>query len=357
MNAANGKTKGLHGRGAEGNPQQRFMGLQVEYEEGEAPGRVPTKVFVDHASSVISHNDSPDAGMEASLNPYRGCEHGCSYCYARPTHEYLGFGAGVDFESRIMVKTEAPALLRKALSKPGYKPVCLAMSGVTDCYQPLEKKLRVTRGCLEVLAEMRHPVAIVTKNFLVTRDVDLLGELARHQAVAVYVSVTSLDAGLAHRLEPRASSPSQRLEAIRRLREAGVPVGVGVAPVIPGLTEHEIPAILQAAAEAGAGYAFYTMVRLPFGVKEVFAQWLEAHFPERKEKILGRIRESQGRTLSHPQFGLRMKGVGVWSQQVAQLFRVGMIRSGLAARERPVISAAAFRPPQQQLELGLEPRG
>ncbi|TLD71551.1 PA0069 family radical SAM protein [Phragmitibacter flavus] len=345
--------KPIRGRGAEGNPLERFVSLRVEYDDGEAPGRVETKVFVDHSSSVISKNESPDLGMMASVNPYRGCEHGCAYCYARPTHEYLGFGSGVDFESRIMVKTEAPKLLRATLMKPRYRVVPVTMSGVTDCYQPLEKKLRVTRGCLEVFAEFRHPVAIITKNHLVTRDVDLLSELAKFQASMVYVSITSLDADLAHKLEPRASSPKMRLEAVRLLRAAGVPVGVSVAPMIPGLNDHEIPAILEAAAQAGAMAAFYSVVRLPFGVKEVFAEWLETHFPDRKEKILGRIRESQGQTMSHPEFGKRLSGVGVWAEQVAQLFRVGMIRSGLAKMERPKLSNAAFRRPGEQMQLEL----
>lgn len=332
---------------------ERFAALRIEYEEGEEAGRVETKVLVDHSRSVISKNDSPDLGMMASINPYRGCEHGCSYCYARPTHEYLGFGSGVDFESRIMVKTGAPRLLRETLMKPRYEVKAVTMSGVTDCYQPLEKKLRVTRGCLEVMAEFRHPVAIITKNHLVTRDVDLLGELAKYQASMVYVSITSLDADLAHKLEPRASSPKMRLEAVRLLRSAGVPVGVSLAPMIPGLNDHEMPSILQAAADVGAMTAFYSVVRLPFGVKEVFADWLATHFPQRKEKILGRIRESQGQTMSNPEFGKRLRGVGVWSEHLAQMFRVGMLRSGLAQMERPKLSGAAFRRPgrEEQLEM------
>jgi DNA repair photolyase len=344
------------GRGAVENTLQRFAEFHVAYDEGETPVKVGTKFFVDHSSTVITRNNSPDVGIEASLNPYRGCEHGCAYCYARPTHEYLGFSAGVDFESRIMVKLDAPRLLREALMKPSYKPVVLSMSGVTDCYQPVEKKLRITRGCLEVLAEFRHPVSLITKNHLVMRDIDLLSQLAKHQAVSVCLSITSLDPKLAHVLEPRASSPQQRLEAVRRLHEAGVPVSVNVAPMIPALNDHEIPAILDAVYAAGACSAGYTVVRLPFSVKEVFADWLEQHFPERKEKVLGRIRESQGRTLSHPEFGSRMHGVGVWADQIAQVFRVSLMHSGMSARKRPELRLDAFKRPAPggQMELSLE---
>jgi DNA repair photolyase len=355
MSEKNSSTESGHprGRGAFGNTEQRFSELHIEYDEGEAPTRVRTKFYRDHSSSVISWNNSPDLPFEASLNPYRGCEHGCAYCYARPTHEYLGYSAGVDFESRIMIKTDAAALLRREFSRPGYKPVKLSMSGVTDCYQPVEKKLRITRGCLEVLAECRNPVAMVTKNHLVTRDIDLLSELARHNAAAVMISITTLKADLAHKLEPRASAPRQRLEAIRALREAGIPAGVVTAPIIPGLNETEIPAILKAAAGAGAQFAGYTVVRLPFSVKEVFAAWLDEHFPGSREKILGRIQECQGATLSHHDFGKRLKGEGVWSEQIANLHRVSVKRAGIP-QKRAELSTAGFRRPrdeQGQLEL------
>jgi DNA repair photolyase len=355
MPATPSPTQRPRGRGAAENTQQRFAEMHVAYDEGESPAKVGTKFFVDHSSTVITRNASPDVGIEASLNPYRGCEHGCAYCYARPTHEYLGFSAGIDFESRIMVKPDAPRLLREALMKPSYKPVCLSMCGVTDCYQPIEKKLRITRGCLEVLAEFRHPVALITKNHLITRDIDLLKELASHRAVSTCISVTSLDPKLAHVLEPRASSPAQRLEAIRQLSAAGVPVSVNVAPMIPALNDHEIPAILDAAYAAGACSAGYTVVRLPFSVKEVFADWLEQYFPDRKDKVLGRIRESQGRTLSNPEFGKRISGVGVWAEHIEQVFRVSMIRSGMAERRNPEVTTEAFRCPAAggQLELRL----
>ncbi|MBY0398252.1 MAG: radical SAM protein, partial [Thermoleophilia bacterium] len=245
----------IRGRGAAENPAGRFERFQFEPEPdpddpdatGE-PGRPRTTFLIDASRSIIARNDSPDIPFDASINPYRGCEHGCAYCYARPTHEYLGFSAGLDFETKILVKPEAPALLRKALESPRWEPTVVALSGVTDAYQPAERRLRVTRGCLEVLAAFRNPVSIVTKNALVTRDVDLLGELASHRAAAVYVSVTTLEAGLARRLEPRTSPPARRLAAIEALARGGVPAGVLVAPAIPGLNDHEIPAILEAAA-------------------------------------------------------------------------------------------------------------
>jgi DNA repair photolyase len=333
-----------HGRGAFGNTGQRFSELQFTYDEGEEPVRIKTKFYRDHSTSIISRNTSPDLPFEASLNPYRGCEHGCAYCYARPTHEYLGYSAGVDFESRIMVKADAPALLRKEFAKAGYKPQKIALSGVTDCYQPVEKKLRITRGCLEVMAECRHPLSIVTKNHLVLRDIDLLSELAKYNAVVVMLSVTTLDPDLAHKLEPRASAPRQRMDAIRQLRAAGIPAGVMTAPIIPGLNDSEIPALLNAAGEAGALFAGYTVVRLPFSVKEVFAAWLDEHFPDRKDKILGRIENTQGKTLSHGDFGKRLRGEGVWADQIAALFRVSVKRAGIP-QKRAELSAASFRRP------------
>ncbi len=343
-----------HGRGAAVNPTQRFSQLHLEYDPGEEPAKVTTKIFRDHSSSIISRHDSPDLPFAASLNPYRGCEHGCAYCYARPTHEWLGFSAGVDFESRILVKEDAPELLRAELAHEKYRPEHLSLSGVTDPYQPLEKKLKITRGCLAVLAESKHPVVLITKNHLITRDLDHLAELARFEATAAYISITSLDTDLARRLEPRASSPTMRLAAIRALSEAGVPVGVSIAPIIPGLNDSEIPAIFEAARAAGAQFAGYTVVRLPFGVKEVFGLWLEEHFPGMKDKVLSRIAETQGPTLSHAEFGKRLKGQGVWAQQIEQLFKISLRRTGMLHR-RPTVSTASFRRPQLggQLELGL----
>jgi DNA repair photolyase len=251
-----------------------------------------------------------------------------------------------------MVKEKAPDLLRAEFLRPKYVPALLAMSGITDCYQPVERKLEITRGCLKVLAECRHPVSMITKNFLITRDVDLLAELARYNASAACLSITSLDADLARKLEPRAASPRQRLEAVRVLSAAGVPVSVNIAPIIPGLNDSEVPAIMEAARDAGAISAGYTVVRLPFSVKEVFALWLEEHFPLMKEKVLGRIEETQGRTLSHGEFGKRMRGVGVWADQIAQIFEVSKKRVKMPGSRQPLTTAHFRRPAVGgQLEL------
>src|SRR5262249_1545559 len=296
----------IRGRGASWSPANRFEKLHVDLNDldvvdvdldAEERPRRETQYFRDGTKSVITSNSSPDVGFETSLNPYRGWEHGCIYCYARPTHEYLGFSAGFDFESKIMVKTDAPELLRSELDSPRWQPQTLVMSGVTDPYQPIERKLRITRGCLEVLAKYRNPVAIITKNRLVTLDIDLLSDLAAHSAAAVNISVTSLDSNLQRVLEPRTSSPQARLDAISQLRSAGIPTGVMVAPIIPGLTDHEVPKILDASAKAGAQFAAYTIVRLPWAVAPLFEHWLEEHFPDRKEKVLGRIRDMRGNQL------------------------------------------------------------
>ena len=344
----------LAGRGASYNPPNRFERRFVEPDpeaiDPDAPGP-PTELIDDPSRSIIATNDSPDVGFDASVNPYRGCSHGCSYCYARPTHEYLGYSAGLDFETKILVKRRAPEMLREALAKPGWKPRVVAMSGVTDPYQPAERTLEITRGCLEVLRDFRNPVAMITKNRLVTRDADLLSELAVHGAAGVYLSITSLDRSLQRVMEPRTSTPTGRLEAIRALAEAGVPVGVMVAPVIPGLTDHEVPAIVQAAADAGACAAGWTMLRLPHGVKELFEDWLEAHFPDRRERVLHRIREVRDGKLSDAEFRRRQRGTGAYADQIAALFRAAVRRAGLPGM--PALSAEAFRVPGTARQLGL----
>jgi DNA repair photolyase len=358
----------IRGRGASWSPANRFEKLHVDLNDPDVvdsdpgdeppspsygvPGERPrcrTQYFRDETKSVITRNNSPDVGFETSLNPYRGCEHGCIYCYARPTHEYLGFSAGLDFESKIMVKTNAPELLRAELESPRWQPQTLVMSGVTDPYQPIEGKLCITRGCLEVLAEFRNPVAIITKNRLVARDIDLLRELAAHNAAAVNISVTSLDPKLQRLLEPRTSSPQARLETIQQLRKAGIPTGAMVAPIIPGLTDHEVPNILDACAKAGAQFAGYTIVRLPWAVAPLFEHWLEEHFPERKEKVLGRIRDLRGNRLNQSQWHTRMTGEGIFAEQIASLFKVGCHRGGIG--QRPKLSMAAFRRTKEQLRL------
>ena len=341
-------------RGASGNPANRFDRLHVELEasedDGEERPKVATQFFRDDTKSIIARNDSPDIAFGASVNPYRGCEHGCAYCFARPSHEYLGFSAGLDFETRIMVKENAPALLEAELSSPRWEPQVLVLSGVTDPYQPVERRLRITRRCLEVLAKFRNPVGIVTKNKLVTRDIDLFRELAEHQAISVNISVTSLDRNLQRIMEPRTSPPKARLEAVAQLRAAGVPVGVMVAPIIPGITEHEVPAILQAAGEAGAQFANYVVLRLPWSVAPIFERWLEEHFPARKEMVLSRLRSLRGGDrLYDAKWGKRQTGEGIFAQQIEAMFRVASRRAGLA--ERPKLSTAAFRPRVEQLRL------
>src|SRR5438093_9584907 len=350
----------IRGRGASWSPANRFEKLHVDANdfdvvdvdsETEERPRRPTQYFRDATRTIITRNASPDVGFETSLNPYRGCEHGCIYCYARPTHEYLGFSAGLDFESKIMVKTNAPELLRAELESPRWKPQTLVMSGVTDPYQPIERKLGITRGCLEVLAKFRNPVAIITKNRLVTRDVDLLGNLATRNAAAVNISVTSLDANLQRVLEPRTSSPQARLDAIRELRGAGIPTGVMVAPIIPGLTDHEVPRILDACAKARAQFAGYTIVRLPWAVAPLFEHWLEEHFPERKDKVLGRIRHLRGERLNNSQWHTRMTGEGIFAEQIASLFKISCHRAGIGGR--PTLSTGSFRKSTTQLHLSL----
>jgi DNA repair photolyase len=332
-------------RGAGSNPPNRFNKIHLEPDADWDLEQDPlprTQFFKDRTSTIIAYNDSPDVGFEASVNPYRGCEHGCIYCYARPFHEYLGFSSGLDFETKIMVKENAPELLRQELSSPKWKPQVIAMSGVTDCYQPIERRLQVTRRCLEVLAEFRNPVVIITKNFLVTRDVDLLGELARQQAAGVFISLTTLDAEVRRVMEPRTSPPAARLEAIRRLSQAGIPVGVLLAPTIPGLTDHEIPSLLEAAAAAGARTASYVMLRLPYAVAPLFDAWLAEHFPGRKDKVLNQLRAVRDGKLYDSTFGQRMRGEGIFADQVDALFEVACRKHGLNAK-LPPLSAGGFR--------------
>jgi DNA repair photolyase len=343
----------VKGRGASWNPQNRFETLEyVRDDEAEPEEGAPKTVYLrDPSRTIIAHNDSPDVGFASSVNPYRGCEHGCIYCYARPFHEYLGFSAGLDFETKIMVKENAPELLRRELSSPKWKPKVIALSGVTDCYQPVERKLKLTRRCLEVLAEFRNPTAIVTKNHLVTRDLDVLKELARHNAAAVFVSVTTLDAELRKVMEPRTSPPAGRLSAIETLSKAGVPAGVLVAPVIPGLTDHEMPSIIAAAVKAGAQFAGYVVLRLPYAVAPLFEQWLARHFPDRKEKVLDRIRAIRGGQLNDSRFESRMTGEGIFAEQIESFFTVTCRKAGIEGT-RPNLSIASFqRPAGRQLEL------
>ena len=346
------------GRGAGFNTANRFEAQRTELDPGamvDDDGNalpVRTKFFRDDTKSILVWNDSPDIPFRVGCSPYRGCEHGCAYCFARPSHEYLGFSAGVDFESRILVKERAPDLLRAELAKKSWEPQVVAMSGITDVYQPVERRLGITRRCLEVFLDFRNPVSIITKNHLVVRDADLLGALAKFGAAGVAISLTTLDGELAKILEPRASTPVRRLAAIRELTAAGVPVSVLTAPIIPGLNDHELPALLAAAAAAGAVAAHYTLVRLPLAVEPVFSDWLDRHMPGQKEKILGRIRELRGGALYRGQFGDRMTGTGPAAMQLRRLFEVSARRAGLAGREGTMssreLSAENFRVPGGQ---------
>ena len=351
------KPNPTHGRGAPANPAGRFERLSVELEdepvaagdEAEERPALRTEFYRDTTKSIITRNDSPDVGMEVSVNPYRGCEHGCIYCYARPYHEYLGFSAGVDFESRIFVKDNAPELLRAELMKKSWTPEVIAFSGITDCYQPAERKFQLTRRCLEVLADFGNPAAIITKSYLVTRDIDVLRALAEHQAIQVMVSVTTLNDDLAGAMEPRAARPQRRLDAIRELSAAGIPVGVMVAPIIPGLTDHEVPSILKAAAAAGAKTAGRTVVRLPYGVKDLFADWLSVHAPDRRDKVLNHIRDVRGGKLNESSFGTRMTGEGPVADSIHQMFDLHKRRLGF--KRGAELSTASFRRPTDQLAL------
>jgi DNA repair photolyase len=343
-------------RGAGSNPPNRFERITIERDVDWDPEQDPlprTQFFRDRSSSIISYNESPDLGFEASLNPYRGCEHGCIYCYARPYHEYLGFSSGLDFETKIVVKVDAPRLLRQELSSSGWHPKVIALSGVTDPYQPVERRLKLTRACLEVLAEFRNPVVVVTKNYLVTRDADLLASLAGCQATAVYISLTTLNPELRRLLEPRTSPPGARLAAITALARAGVPTGVLVAPVIPGLTDHEIPSVLAAAAAAGASFGAHSILRLPYAVAPLFEEWLTRHLPEKKAKVLQRVRALRRGKLSNPEFGLRMTGEGIFAEQIARLFEVAGRKAGWSGQEPELSSAFFRRPGGAQLELRL----
>lgn len=340
-----------HGRGAATNPVNRFEPLVVEAGPDEPPpDRVPTVYYRDSSRSLIVENTSPDIPFDASINPYRGCEHGCVYCYSRPFHEYLGFSAGLDFETRILVKEDAPELLRRELASPRWRPRLLALSGVTDPYQPVERRLEITRRCLAVLAEFRNPVGVITKSALIARDLDHLAELARFNAVAVSLSITTLDGELARRMEPRASHPRERLKAVEKLAAAGVPVSVSVAPVVPGLTDHEIPAILEAAAAAGARSASYIVLRLPGAVAGLFDDWLREHYPDRRDKVLNRVREMRGGRLNDPRFGHRFRAEGVFADQIRALFDTARRRHGLDRRSHD-LSTAHFRRPGEQLAL------
>jgi DNA repair photolyase len=348
------------GRGALSNPAGRYEKRRIEPPDEapepwaeEEPPHPLTTVTPEKARHIITSNDSPDIPFDRSINPYRGCEHGCVYCFARPSHAYLGLSPGLDFETRLFSKPEAPRLLRDELSKPGYRPEVIALGANTDPYQPIERRLGITRGILEVLAEFRHPVSIVTKSDLVRRDLDLLAPMARQRLACVLVSVTTLDRKLARRMEPRAPVPERRLAALRALSEAGVPVGVLASPMIPGLTENELEAILQAAAEAGARSAGYILLRLPHELKDLFREWLAEHEPRKAPRVLWLLEEMRGGKLYDSAFGSRMRGQGPLADLLRKRYEVACRRLGLNRRPEPLDRSQFRVPPKAGDQLGL----
>tara|TARA_Y100001960_G_scaffold325427_2_gene407753 strand:+ start:753 stop:1880 length:1128 start_codon:yes stop_codon:yes gene_type:complete len=359
--------EGRRGRAAISNPTGRFeRQSRVQRDTNwkfdcvwgganEVPPPLETSVNEEACRTIIARNDSPDVPFSASINPYRGCEHGCIYCYARPTHSYYGLSAGLDFESRLFVKPNAARVLRKELSRPGYKCEVIALGTNTDCYQPLERERRVTRGILELLASCDHPVSIVTKSHLVTRDIDLLGPMAKKGLAQVFVSITTLNRGLARRMEPRASTPGKRLDTIREISSAGIPVGVLTSPVIPGLTDSELERILQVARDAGATSASYLLVRLPHDVKDLFREWLNETVPDRASRVMSLIHDTRNGEDNDPRFGSRMKGSGPFAEIISQRFKLALGRLGL--NESTVsLETNLFHPPDEnsaQLTLNL----
>ena len=354
------------GRGAIANVRGRFEvhqrevfddgwdGLGLSIEETAAP--LKTVVTEEHARSILSKNDSPDIPFRLSLNPYRGCEHGCIYCFARPTHSYLGLSPGLDFESKLFAKVNAAELLRRELGKNSYTTDVIAVGVNTDAYQPIERELKITRAVLEVLHETRNPFGLITKSSLIERDLDLLAPLARDNLARASITITTLDHELSRKLEPRAASPARRLRTVRTLADAGVPVSVNVSPVIPFITDGEMESIVEAAADAGAHSAHFIIIRLPWELNEVFQQWLRAHFPLRADRVMNRIRDLRGGKDYDSRFGKRMTGEGIWAELFAQRFRAACARHGLN-RERKTFDTTRFiRPlpiapasPQQRL--------
>ena len=323
------------GRAAGFNPTNRFesKAYEVLEEEIDPDRKIVTQFFRDTSKTALAKNDSPDIGFTYDLNPYRGCEHGCIYCYARPTHEYLGFSSGLDFETKIMVKPDIHILLEKEFQKKGWKPSTISISGNTDCYQPIERKLQLTRKCLEVALKYRNPVGIITKNALITRDIDILTELAKLQLVNTTLTITTLDKKLQRSMEPRTSSPEQKLKAIEELANAGINVGVSLSPVIPGLNDSEMPAILKRASEHGATFAFYTMLRLPHSVKDLFVDWLKREYPDRADKVINRIKDVREGKLTSTEFGKRMTGTGEIADSISQLFELTCKKYGFNEKE------------------------
>jgi len=352
------KHETAHGRGATLQIEGRFEQVAREQfddgwnVEGEELPRLATTVTVEHPKSVLQRQKSPDLPFDHSLNAYRGCEHGCIYCYARPSHAYMNLSPGLDFETKLFAKPEAAQLLRAELGKKNYACSPLALGSNTDPYQPIEREWRITRQILEVLAECRHPVSIVTKNALIERDIDLLADLAQDSLAAVFISVTTLDGTLARRMEPRASSPQRRLQAIRRLNDAGVPCGVMTAPVVPFLTDAELERLLEAAFDHGARHAAYTLLRLPYELKDLFKDWLHTHYPLKAEHVMSRLRDMRGGRENDPEFGSRFHGQGQFGELLSRRFHRACERLGLNQDEL-MLDTGKFRPPARggQMEL------
>ena len=343
-------------RGACGTPQGRFESRSREpfddgwTEEDETPKATETIVSEERARTILSKNDSPDVPFTQSINPYQGCEHGCIYCYARPSHAYLELSPGLDFETRLFAKTNAVDLLRAELAKQGYKPSPIALGANTDCYQPAERRYRITRGIIELLAECNHPLTIVTKSALVERDLDLLAPMAGKSLIRVYVSIATLDRSLARRLEPRAASPQRRIDTLRALASAGVPCGVMVAPIIPALSDKSIEEVLESAHAAGASTAAYIVMRLPHELKGLFRDWLAQHYPLRAEHVMSVVRQLRGGRDNDPRFGERMSGTGLFAELIGRRFAIACRRLGLnghdhGGREVPLLDTSKFRPP------------
>ena len=339
------------GRGAASNPATQFDKHHYEEDPAELEEKdlrqVQTEYIVDTSRTVLAKNNSPDIPFTYSINPYRGCEHGCIYCYARPSHEFLGYSAGLDFETKIVVKKDVATLLKKELLKKSWEPQVIALSGNTDPYQPVERRFQLTRACLEVLAWHRNPAALITKNYLVTRDLDLLQEMAERNLVNVSISITSLKPEITGVMEPRTSRPARRLKAIEELAKRGVPVGVMVAPVVPGLTDEEMPEIVKAAADHGALWAHYVMLRLPGAVRELFVEWVGNEFPDRKNRIINRLHDLRGEELTDKRFGIRMRGEGRWAEIISQLHKNTVKRLGLN-QSRARLAIHHFRRSGQQ---------
>ena len=347
------------GRGAKSNASGRYEPATVEaFDDGwtvddAQPAQLQTTLTAERARTILTRNDSPDVGFDRSINPYRGCEHGCIYCYARPAHAYMGLSPGVDFETKLFFKPEAAQLLERELSKPKYIPAPVHIGGNTDPYQPAEKQLRITRGVLQVLDRFNHPMTIITKSALIVRDADILGSMGQRQLASAFVSITTLDRKLARAMEPRAATPERRLQAVKALAEAGCPVGVGFAPVIPGLNDHEMEAVLERAREAGATSAMFVVLRLPLEIKDLFREWLESERPDRARRVMSLVRQMRGGRDYDTQWGARMVGTGPIADMITRRFDLACARLGYNLDRRPLRNDL-FKAPEQpkaQMEL------